>query len=162
MGLAEGLFPLLFVITSLIYFVLSVPAGRLADRVGRGRLLLGGYALLPLVYLTLLLPTVDYLALCVCLVLFGAYYAATDGVLMALASTVLPPDVRTSGLGLLTTATSVAGMLASLVFGAFWNWWSMEAAVVAFVVGNLIAVGLAAVALASLNRADDPAPSRVA
>ena len=43
--------------------------------------------------------------------LLGAYYAATDGVLMALASAVVPDELRASGLALLVTATSIARLL---------------------------------------------------
>ena len=39
-------FPLLFVGTALVYMLLAVPAGRLADRIGRGKVFLGGYVLL--------------------------------------------------------------------------------------------------------------------
>jgi MFS family permease len=151
LGLTESLFPLLFVVTALVYFILAVPAGRLADRIGRARVFLGGYALLPLVYLTLLLPTVGYLELFACLLLFGAYYAATDGVLMALASVVLPPDLRSSGLALLTTATGLARLLASVLLGALWSWWSMEIAVLIFVVGVVVGVSLVGGAVVRLE-----------
>ena len=43
---SRRVFPLLFVGTALVYMLLAVPAGRLADRVGRGRVFVGGYALL--------------------------------------------------------------------------------------------------------------------
>jgi len=154
-GFDEGLFPLLFVMTALVYFILAVPVGRLADRVGRGRVFLGGYALLPLVYLTLLLPTVGYVELFACLLLLGAYYAATDGVLMALASAVLPPHLRTSGLALLTTGTGVARLLASVLLGALWSWWTLETAVLIFVVGIVVAVALAGIAFIRLERIVD-------
>jgi hypothetical protein len=64
--------------------------------------------------------------------LFGAYYAATDGVLMALASIVLPEDLRTSGLALLTTATGLSRLLSSILFGLLWTWWDLRAAVCLF------------------------------
>ena len=72
--------------------LLAAPAGRLADRVGRGRVMLGGYV-----------PPARRLrdrccgrpsgtpALFVVLFLLGAYYAATDGVLMAFGSAHVPP-----------------------------------------------------------------------
>ena len=63
-------------VTSLIYFVLAVPLGRLADRVGRARVFVAGYLALVLVYGMLLLPTVGVFELGVALALFGAYYAA--------------------------------------------------------------------------------------
>jgi hypothetical protein len=84
----------------------------------------------------------------VCLLLFGAYYAATDGVLMALASAVVAPQLRTTGLGLLTGATSVARLLASVLFGAAWTRWGMEAAVAAFASALVLAVAFTAVTFA--------------
>ena len=40
--LAAGLFPLLYVGANVGYLVLAVPMGRLADRVGRARVFVGG------------------------------------------------------------------------------------------------------------------------
>jgi MFS family permease len=142
-----GLFPLLYVATSAVYLILAVPAGVLADRVGRGRVLLGGYLLLLCVYAGLLLPDLGIVGLVVCLLLFGCYYAATDGILMALASAVLPTDLRTSGLGLLTTATSLSRLAASIVFGALWTFWGTETAVIVSGVGMVVAIALTVVAL---------------
>ena len=86
--------------------------------------------------------------------LLGAYYAATDGVLMALGSAIVPDEIRGSGLALLGTATSVARLVASLAFGALWTVWGLDAAFIVFGVGLVVAAGLAAVALL---RAREPA-----
>jgi MFS family permease len=137
---STGLLPLLYVGTSLVYFVLAVPMGRLADRVGRAKIFVGGYALLLVVYGVMLLPGLGMPELLLCLALFGAYYAATDGVLMALASPVLPTELRTSGLALLTTATSVARLLASVAFGALWTVSGVETATGVYLGGLVIAL----------------------
>ncbi|MDQ3871064.1 MAG: MFS transporter, partial [Chloroflexota bacterium] len=142
-----GFFPLLYVATALVYMVLAVPFGQLADRVGRGRVFLGGYVLLVLVYTSLLLPGIGPAAVLVYLLLFGAYYAATDGVLMALASAIVPPELRTSGLALLATATSVSRLVASVLFGVLWTWWDVELAVSFFLGGLVVAIVIAAAAL---------------
>lgn len=137
---SSGLLPLLYVVTSLIYFALAVPFGKLADVLGRGKVFVAGYGLLIVVYAMLLLPSVGLPELIVCLVLFGAYYAATDGVLMALASPVLPAELRTSGMALLTTATSLTRLLASVAFGALWTWWGVETAVAVYLGGLVVAL----------------------
>jgi MFS family permease len=124
-----------------------VPAGRLADRVGRGRVFVGGYVLLLGVYALLLLPWLGTAQVVVSLGLLGAYYAATDGVLMALGSAVLPEELRTSGLALLTTATSLARLAASVLFGLLWTWRGLEVAVAVFAVGLLTAMLLTIVVL---------------
>ena len=119
--LGTSLFPLLFVGSAATFMLLAVPMGRLADRFGRGRVLLGGYALLLGVYAVLLLPIGGWPLVALALGLLGGYYAATDGVLMALGSTVVPEELRGSGLALLRTATSIARLVASLAFGALWT-----------------------------------------
>jgi MFS family permease len=130
--LGTSLFPLLFVGSAGTYMLLAVPMGRLADVVGRGRVLLLGYGFLLGVYVALLLPLGGLPLVVAALGLLGAYYASTDGVLMALGSTVIPEDVRGSGLALLRTSTSGARLLASLLFGALWTFWGITTALACF------------------------------
>jgi MFS family permease len=144
LDLGNSLFPLLFVGSSITYMLLAVPMGRLADRFGRGRVLIGGYALLMGVYVTLLLPIGGYALIVAALGLLGTYYAATDGVLMALGSALVPDELRGSGLALLGTATSLARLVASLVFGALWTLLGIHAAFWWFAVALAVAMALAA------------------
>lgn len=138
LALSTGFFPLLFVITAFIYMLLAVPVGRLADRLGHKRIFIAGYVVLALVYALLLLPIHNYVAAGGMLLLLGVYYAATDGVLMALASGLLPAHLRTTGLALLTTGTGVARLLASTLYGAVWNWVGAEQALLIYIVGIVL------------------------
>ncbi len=144
-------FPLLFVGSALVYMALAIPAGRLADRIGRRRVFVGGYALLLPVYAVLLLPSAGIPALVFALIALGAYYAATDGVLQAIASALLPDRLRASGLALLVTAVSVAKLGSSVVFGLVWTLGGLETAAAAFA-GALVA----ALALASWSLRRSP------
>ena len=129
LDLAPAVFPLLFVGVSLAFMLLAVPAGKLADRVGRGRVFVGGYVLLLPVYALLLAPQLGYLGLGLVLAFVGASYAATDGVLAALASGTLDEEARGSGLSVLTTATNLSRFVASVGFGALWTWAGLNTAV---------------------------------
>jgi MFS family permease len=150
--LGTSLFPLLFVGSAGVYMLLAVPMGRVADRVGRGRVLLGGYVLLLGVYAALLLPLGGWVLVTAALGLLGAYYAATDGVLAALGSALAPEEVRGSGLALLRTVTSIARLVASIAFGALWTVWGMEVALATFAAALLAATAIAAVVLVSTRR----------
>jgi len=55
-SLALGLFPLLYVGHRVVLLLLALPAGRLADRVGRRKVYLAGQLLMPGVYVVLLAP----------------------------------------------------------------------------------------------------------
>ncbi len=80
------------------------------------------------------------------LTLFGAYYAATDGVLMAMVSANVSPQLRTSSLALVTTVTSLGRFGASLLFGLLWAWQS-ESTAIAILLGGLSLSTLAVVLL---------------
>lgn len=144
LDLSLGLFPLLFVGMTGVYMLLAVPIGRIADRIGRGRVLLGGYVLLLGVYGALLTPLDGALLVVLALTLMGAFYAATDGVLAAFGSAIVPEAVRGSGLALLNTTTGVMKLLSSIAFGALWTLTSTETALAVFGAALVVAMGLAA------------------
>ncbi len=100
-SLSTSQFPLLYVGGSLVFLLGSYPVGRLADRIGRWRVFLGGAVMQVGLLLVLGSGQRGPLALCALVCLLGARYAATDGVLMALASSSLPASMRASGLALL-------------------------------------------------------------
>jgi MFS family permease len=139
-GASASAFPLFAFLTAVFYVLLSIPAGRLADQWGRRKVFLAGYGLLVVIYATLLMPGLGSGAQFATLALFGGYYAATDGVLAAMASSVLAPDLRTSGLALLNTVTSVARLISSILFGWLWSSVAMKAPVWAFLFGLVVSM----------------------
>jgi MFS family permease len=115
-GLAK-VFPLFAVGVALAYTVLAIPVGRLADRWGRMRVYLGGHVALLAVYAVVGLPVGAVVVPVVTLLLMGVFYAATDGVLAAAVSAVLPEVSRASGLALAQTVVAVSGFASSVGFG---------------------------------------------
>jgi MFS family permease len=140
---SNALFPLLATGTAVLYMLLAAPLGRLSDKVGRGRVLIGGYTLLLGVYCVLMLPSAGAVTLIAVLAMLGTYYAATDGVLMAMGSKLLPEELRGSGLALVGTGTSVMQLFASIIFGALWVWLGLQTAIALFAAALVIAMGLA-------------------
>jgi Na+/melibiose symporter-like transporter len=127
-------FPLLPIGTAASFLLLAVPLGRLADRVGAQAVFLGGHVALLTGYLLLLLwpPSAGgAVLLCGVLSLHGAFYAATDGVLMAAAGPMLPAALRTSGLALLQSAQALARLASSVLVGAAWTVWGVRPTVAA-------------------------------
>jgi MFS family permease len=153
--LSLSLFPLLYVGVALVYMVLAIPMGRLADRLGRRYVFLAGYGLLAVVYGLLLLPGLPQALSLGILLLQGLYYAATDGVLAALASAILPEQSRTTGLAIMTTGTGLARLLASLGYGALWTYLGPNQALSIFLLGLSITVLLAWVFLNRVERNAD-------
>ncbi|MEV6332753.1 MFS transporter [Streptomyces sp. NPDC051909] len=157
-GIAEHLFPLLPLGTATVFLLLALPLGRLADRVGRRTVFLAGHAGLLLAYSLLLwaptAPALPYLVL----VLHGAFYAATDGVLPAAVGAVVPERLRASGLALVGTGQALARFCCSLVFGAAWAAWGDGPALAAAAAGLACCATAAGVALRP-TAPDLPSPS---
>jgi MFS family permease len=146
-GFSAAYFPLLYVAVAGCHCLLAVPIGRRADRFGRWRMFLAGHVLLLAVYGVLAAPGPGLIRLALTLVLFGSYYAMTDGVLTAMASDALPPALCGSGLAVLATVTNVARLLASVLFGALWMWAGLTSAILLFGGTLLLAILAARLAL---------------
>ncbi len=113
-------FPLLAIGTNAAYLLLALPLGRLADRIGRWKVLVAGHVALLASYLTAGGPWRGTVWTVVGLVLLGTFYAATDGVLPALVSRLVPDEARGSGIAAAQTVVAVARFGSSVAFGALW------------------------------------------
>ncbi len=155
--------PLLYVGTPLCYFALAGPLGILADRTGPSATFIGGHGCLLLVYALLAFAPAGPLLLAGSLLLLGAYYAATDGVLAAMASAALPAHLRATGLSVLATGTTLARAGAAVAFGALWTYRGPDMALGIFGVALLGAIVAGRVLLARVGpsqprtRREDPA-----
>jgi MFS family permease len=145
-------FPLLYVGTAFAYLFLALPMGRLADRIGPTRVFVGGQVLLVVVDAMLLLSNPGPLSLIFMLGALGTYYAATDGILAVVATSILPDQQRASGLALLGAAMALAAFAASTIFGAIWQWKGPTFAVAVFLVGLILSLATALWLLTPLLR----------
>ena len=60
------------------------------------------------------------------LLLYGGFYAATDGILTAMASAVLPRHLRTTGLAMLGTSVALVHLVSAVGWGAIWQHWGAD------------------------------------
>jgi MFS family permease len=80
-----------------------------------------------------------------CLLLLGLYYAGTEGVLMALASLVVPAEKRTTGLAVVATSVGVGKLLSSVFFGWMWQTYGTQTSIAVFaatLLAAMIGVGI--------------------
>lgn len=138
-GFAATWFPLLYVGTNLAYLLLALPIGRLADRVGRAQTFVAGHLALLATYVVAVLPVDGAVVVVAPLVLLGAFYASTDGMLAAIAGRIARPEVRASAIASAQTVVAVARLVASSAFGLLW-----------FVVGAHLALLVVAALLLAL------------
>ncbi|KRF22473.1 hypothetical protein ASG91_18045 [Phycicoccus sp. Soil802] len=136
--LAALWFPLLFVGTNLAYLALAVPFGRVADRFGRARVMVVGHLFLVGAYVCASGPVGSLVLGAGCLLLLGAFYASTDGVLAAAAASVVRPEVRGSAIATAQSAVALTRLAAAVVFG--WTWTLVGPGRAALLMAALLAV----------------------
>jgi MFS family permease len=139
-GLPAHYFPLLYVGTNFAYLALAVPLGRLSDRVGRRHVFVAGHVALLAAYLYAAGLLAGPAATVSCLLLLGAYYAATDGVLAAMTGHLVSPVIRASGIATTQTVVAAARFVSSLAFGLLWTLVGQDAALL--VVAAALAMAL--------------------
>ena len=117
---------LLYFVYNMTASVLSIPCGKLSDRIGRKKLLVPGYIAFAMCYLGFAFASTQWL-LVVVFVIYGAYTAMITGVERAFVAEIAPPDLKGTMLGLHSTVAGIALLPASIVAGFLWNAFGEEA-----------------------------------
>jgi MFS family permease len=114
---------LLYLLYNLSFAALSLPAGKLSDRISRTKVLSLGYGLYGLAYLGFALTGqgMPHLAFGLLFALYGAYSALTEGVERALVSDLASAETRATALGMHAALTGVGLLPASIIAGALWE-----------------------------------------
>jgi MFS family permease len=142
-GLSIGYAPLTLVVMSLTYMLTAYPAGHLADRVSRPRLLALGCLVMVVADLLMAFGTtlpVVFAGIAV----WGVHMGLTEGLISALTADAAPSNLRGTAFGVVNLARGLMLVAASALAGALWNWRGPEAT---FLAGALLALLTALAAL---------------
>jgi MFS family permease len=114
--------PLLYFVFNLVYALLATPLGALSDRWGRLPILMAGYATFTLVYLGWTRARGGW-EVWTLFVVYGVYYAATEGVARAFVADLVPPPRRGTALGWFNGAIGLAALPANVLGAWLWSQW---------------------------------------
>lgn len=117
---------LLYLAYNLVYALVSYPAGRLSDRVGRRTLLVTGYLAYGLVYFGFALAQ-NQSTIWALFSLYGIYIGFTEGVEKALVADIAPPDQKATLIGLHATLVGIGLLPASFLAGLLWDIYGAQA-----------------------------------
>lgn len=108
-----------------VYTVFSSPLGRLSDKIGRRRVLVGGWAIYACLYIGFALTTTGT-QIWLLYGLYGLYYAATEGTAKAMIADIIPADQRGTAYGYYNGLIGFLALPASFIAGILWqglgNW----------------------------------------
>lgn len=103
-----------------LYTIFAGPLGAWSDKVGRRRLIIGGWLVYGLVYLGLAFAQAGWQVWGL-FAIYGLYYAATEGVAKALVADLVPESLRGTAYGLFNAAIGITTLPASFIAGLLWQ-----------------------------------------
>lgn len=119
-GLSLGMTPIVLVVMSLVYAVVSTPAGDLSDSIGRRVVLAAG--LVALVAADVVLASAHSVAgALIGAALWGLHMGLSQGLLSALVADHAPAGLRGTAFGVFGLSTGVAVLAASTIAGELWE-----------------------------------------
>jgi MFS family permease len=120
MGLPEYQVPLLWALVSLTAALFSTPLSALSDKLGRVRLIVGGWVVYSVFYLLLGLNGQPLLVWPL-FAFYGLFMAATEGAEKALVADMVPTEVLGTAYGWFNLTAGIMLLPASIIFGWLWQ-----------------------------------------
>ncbi len=121
LGLPAAQVPLLWALVSAIAMLLSTPLSALSDRLGRWRLIVGGWTVYGAFYLLLGLIGGAQWLLWPLFAFYGVFLAATEGAEKALVADLAPRALLGTAYGWFNLTTGLMLLPASFLFGLLWQ-----------------------------------------
>lgn len=141
---------------NLVYALVSTPAGRLSDRIGRRRVIVAGWLIYAAIYLGLALAQAAWQVWAL-YAIYGAFYGLAYSTANALIADLVPAELRGTAYGTYNAVIGLLAFPASVIAGVLWQGvgaWPGFGPSAPFVFGGLmalIAAGLMAVWLPTVT-----------
>lgn len=126
MGVGDALIPVVYAVVNLTHTVIAIPAGRLADRIGKERVLALGYG--AFLITTLLLSSLPSLVSSAYLIaaVFGLYMGMTETVQRALIPGYVDSGFKGTAYGVYYLVVGTCFFIANTVVGRLWEAQGLE------------------------------------
>jgi len=111
---------IMVVMFNLIYALVSTPAGSLSDRIGRRRLIIGGWLVYAVIYLGFAFAQTAW-QIWVLYVAYGLYYGMAYGTANALVADLVPENLRGTAYGTYNAIIGFLAFPASFIAGLLWQ-----------------------------------------
>ncbi len=142
LGISVTAILMMLVLFNLVYALVSTPAGSLSDRIGRRRLIIGGWLVYAVIYLGFAFAQAAW-QVWILYVAYGLYYGLAYGSANALVADLVPEQLRGTAYGTYNAAIGFLAFPASLIAGLLWQGvgaWSGFGPSAPFLFGGILAL----------------------
>ena len=120
-GISSEFIPLLFALVNVAHVAVAIPAGLMADRIGREKMLFVGYSVFLAVTLAIFSGPASYFIALVVAVLFGFYQGIVNTVTRAMIPKYVETNLVGTAYGMYYLVAGFSFLLANLIVGILWS-----------------------------------------
>jgi MFS family permease len=110
----------ILVVFNVVYTLVSTPGGSLSDRVGRRRVIVGGWLIYAVIYLGFALANRGWHSWAL-YAMYGVYYGLAYGTTKAMVADIVPEELRGTAYGTYNAVLGILDLPASLIAGVLWD-----------------------------------------
>ncbi|HEU4469186.1 MAG TPA: MFS transporter [Nitrososphaeraceae archaeon] len=129
LGVIESSIPLVYAAINITHTAISIPAGIIADRIGKEKILILGYGVLLISSFLMVLLSGNFLYAFVIALIYGIYVGITETVQRAVLPRYADSNVRGTAYGLYNLVIGVGFFIGNILFGYFWDVYSLGVAI---------------------------------
>jgi len=112
---------LLYTLFNIMYAATSYPFGAIADKIGRDKVIMIGFAVFIIATLGFAFYSLSFIGIIILFAILGTYMGIFDGSQKSYVSEIAHHSYKATALGTIATLTGIITLPASLVAGLFWD-----------------------------------------
>jgi MFS family permease len=119
-GMSVVMILVMMAVFNLVYTLISTPAGRLSDQIGRRKMIIAGWLVYAVIYFGFAFAQGSW-QIFMLYVTYGFYYGLSYGSINALLADLVPADLRGTAYGSYNALVGIIALPASLIAGILWQ-----------------------------------------
>ncbi len=128
-GIDQSFIPIVYAIINVAHTIIGIPAGILADKIGKEKVLLISYVIFAVSTMLMIVSVNDVSYAYILAVIFGLYVGISETVQRAIIPKYVPTEFRGTAYGLYSLVIGVCFFASNITFGFIWDNYNINMAV---------------------------------
>jgi len=129
LGVQEDFIPIVFAMINVTHTIIGIPSGMLADRIGKEKVLIIGYAIFVISTLLMAALNGNFIYAYVIAGIFGVYIGISETVQRAVIPRYISSELRGTAFGVYNLVIGTGFFVSNVIFGYLWDSYNLNIAV---------------------------------
>ena len=140
LGVDQSFIPIVYAVINVAHTIIGIPAGILADKIGKEKILLISYSIFAASTILMIVSVNDVSYAYILALIFGLYVGISETVQRAIIPKYVSTELRGTAYGLYSLVTGVCFFVSNITFGFIWDSYNINMAVTYSVSLSLCAI----------------------